>query len=122
MDNNVEVRLVGRGLYLEAIAGESVQVFVCIDTSGSIDNPQLQLFLSEVTGILGAYPHLKCELYYADADAYGPYSLTSNSSLPSAKGGGGTSFIPFFNQVEENRDPSLERVCVYLTDGYGDFP
>jgi len=34
----------------------------------------------------------------------------------------GTSFIPFFEKVEKTRDLCLQGVCVYLTDGYGDFP
>ena len=36
-------------------------------------------------------------------------------------GGGGTSFIPFFNQVAALKDDPVD-LCVYLTDGYGDFP
>jgi predicted metal-dependent peptidase len=115
-------RFVGRGLYLDTIAGESVQVFVAVDTSGSIGEQELKLFLSEVQGILGAYPHLKCILYYTDAEAYGPYSLTSDSSIPQPVGGGGTSFVPFFNKVESIRDFDTQGVCVYLTDGYGTFP
>ncbi|MEL4894021.1 vWA domain-containing protein [Crocosphaera sp. Alani8] len=115
-------RFVGRGLYLDTVAGESVQVFVCVDSSGSIGDQQLKFFLSEVVGILGSYPHVKCELYYADADVYGPHSINLDQNIPKPEGGGGTSFIPFFEKVEENRDPNLEGVCVYLTDGYGDFP
>lgn len=116
-------RFIGRGLYLETLIGESVQVFVAVDTSGSIDNRQLQMFLSEVQGILNAYPHLKCELYYVDAEAYGrPYPLDPNSKLPSPQGGGGTSFIPFFDKVQESWDGQTQGVCVYLTDGYGTFP
>lgn len=115
-------RFVGRGLYLESLVGESVRVFVAVDTSGSIDQRQLQLFLSEVQGILGAYPHLQCELYYVDAEIYGPYVLDPNVELPTPKGGGGTSFIPFFQQVAEQWDGMTMGVCIYLTDGYGQFP
>lgn len=116
-------RFVGRGLYLETLEGESVEVFVAVDTSGSIDNQQLSMFLGEIRGILGAYPHLKCTLYYADADIYGPYELDNrNAIIPQAEGGGGTSFIPFFETIETKRNLNLEGVCVYLTDGYGDFP
>lgn len=115
-------RFIGRGLYLETLQGESVQVFVAVDTSGSIGDKQMQLFLSEVQGILRAYPHLKCELYYADAQAYGPYSLEADSEIPKPVGGGGTSFVPFFEQVSVNRDWHSSGVCVYLTDGYGTFP
>ena len=115
-------RFIASGLYLDALAGESIQVFVAVDTSGSVDDSEMNLFLSEVQGILCAYPNIKCDLYYADAQAYGPYSLTSDSPIPQPVGGGGTSFVPFFEQVEANRDRFLEGVCVYLTDGYGDFP
>lgn len=115
-------RFIGRKLYLEALEGESVQVFVAVDTSGSVGDQQMQLFLSEVGGILNAYPHLNCELYYADAEAYGPYSLSNQSEIPRPVGGGGTSFVPFFDKVNTNRDWYTTGVCVYLTDGYGTFP
>lgn len=115
-------RFIGRKLYLEALEGESVQVFVALDTSGSVGDHQMQLFLSEVQGILSAYPHLECELYYADAEAYGPYSLKADSEIPTPVGGGGTSFVPFFEKVSANRDWHTSGVCVYLTDGYGTFP
>ncbi len=115
-------RFIGRGLYLETLVGESVQVFVAVDTSGSIDTQQLRMFLSEVQGILNSYPHLQCELYYADAEAYGPHSLNPDSPLPSPKGGGGTSFVPFFTKVQESWDGYTQGVIIYLTDGYGTFP
>jgi predicted metal-dependent peptidase len=115
-------RFVHQGLYLEALQGESVQVYLCIDTSGSIDGPLLQLFLAEVLGILSAYPHLKCELYYADAAVYGPYELEAKDEIPVPQGGGGTSFLPFFEQVHERWDQITQGVCIYLTDGYGTFP
>ncbi|HEY9809632.1 MAG TPA: VWA-like domain-containing protein [Halomicronema sp.] len=115
-------RFIGRKLYLEALQGESVQVFVAVDTSGSISDNQMGMFLDEIVGILNAYPHLVCELYYADADIYGPYSLEAKSTIPLPKGGGGTSFKPFFEKVNANRDWHSDGVCVYLTDGYGDFP
>ncbi len=115
-------RFIGRKLYLEALEGESVQVFVAVDTSGSVCDNEMRLFLSEVRGILNAYPHLDCELYYADAEAYGPYSLDAHSEIPQPVGGGGTSFVPFFEKVNANRDWHVSGVCVYLTDGYGTFP
>jgi predicted metal-dependent peptidase len=115
-------RFVGRGLYLESLQGESVRVYVAIDTSGSVGETALGLFVSEVRGILGAYPHLECDLYYVDSDADGPYSLTLDSTLPTPHGGGGTSFVPFFDRVGETWDERTQAVCIYLTDGYGEFP
>lgn len=115
-------RFVGRGLYLEALEGESVKVYVAVDTSGSISDDQLSTFLGEVRGILGAYPHLEAELYYADAQVYGPYPLKSNDPIQKPVGGGGTSFVPFFEKIFEGGRFEANAVCVYLTDGYGTFP
>jgi predicted metal-dependent peptidase len=113
-------RFIGQGLYLETLGGDSVKVSVAIDTSGSIDHDLLRLFLSEVWGILNAYPHLKCDLYYADAELFGPYELDIAAPLPQPQGGGGTSFVPFFAAVQAQK--STSSLCIYLTDGYGDFP
>ncbi|VEP17423.1 conserved hypothetical protein [Hyella patelloides LEGE 07179] len=115
-------RFIGRGLYLENLEGESVKVYVAIDTSGSIDNQLLKMFLSEVNGILNSYPHLECELYYADADVYGAYELNPDREIPKPQGGGGTSFVPFFDKIGDRFNGMVTAVCVYLTDGYGTFP
>ena len=61
-------------------------------------------------------------MYFADYDLDGPYRLNSQSDLPKPTGGGGTSFVPFFIKVNEEQDKYEEAVCIYLTDGYGDFP
>jgi predicted metal-dependent peptidase len=115
-------RFVGRGLYLEALEGESVRVFVAVDSSGSINDQQIRALVSEVQSILPSYPHLKCDLYYADDKAYGPYDLAADGAIPPPVGGGGTDFQPFFAAVEAKRNPSENSVCVYLTDGFGMFP
>ncbi len=115
-------RFIGRGLYLEALQGESIRVYLAIDTSGSVSQKTLDLFMSEVSGILGAYPHLECDLYYVDNEADGPHSIALNDPLPSPQGGGGTSFVPFFDRVRETWDGHTQAICIYLTDGYGEFP
>jgi predicted metal-dependent peptidase len=115
-------RFVGRGLYLEALQGESVRVYIAVDTSGSIKATALGLFLAEVRSILGAYPHLVCDLYYVDSDVYGPHVLTSHSTLPIPRGGGGSSFGAFFDRIAETCNEQAQPVCIYLTDGYGEFP
>ncbi|GAB3637170.1 VWA-like domain-containing protein [Hymenobacter arcticus] len=115
-------RFVGRGLYLETLAGETVRVAVCLDTSGSVDSRLLGELLAEVRGILGSYPHLEVQFWYADAALYGPHELTAAdaAALPRPQGGGDTSFEPFFTEMA--RQQPAPNVLVYLTDGYGDFP
>jgi predicted metal-dependent peptidase len=115
-------RFVGKRMYLETLEGETVHVAVAVDTSGSINNRQVQVFLSEVQSILLAYPQLLCHLYYADAALHGPYPLTAHANLPTPIGGGGTDFRPFFTQLTQDHSPWQMTVAVYLTDGYGRFP
>ncbi len=115
-------RFVYRGLYLETLQGESVNIYLAIDTSASVGKTQFQLLIQEVQGIVSAYTHLECKLFYVDSVAHGPYSLTDNLTLPVPQGGGGTSFVPFFDRVMEIWDGQSPSVCIYLTDGYGEFP
>jgi predicted metal-dependent peptidase len=115
-------RFVGQGMYLDSLTGESVQVLVCVDTSGSVGNDEMQAFVGEVREILRAYPHMRCELYYADAALYGPYPLKSNSVIPPPQGGGGTDFRPFFDQIATHPFLWGRTAAIYLTDGYGSFP
>jgi predicted metal-dependent peptidase len=115
-------RFIGRGLYLDALESETLRVYVAVDTSGSVDDHQIRALVGEVQGILRAYPHVSCDLYYADSQAYGPYPLAAGSAIPPPTGGGGTDFRPFFEAVAARRAAHETAVCIYLTDGYGDFP
>jgi predicted metal-dependent peptidase len=117
-------RHVSRGLYLEQLEGESVRVFLCVDTSGSVGDAQMRAFLGEVQGVLRAYPHLLAELWYADAKAHGPFTLKAGAEIPPPVGGGGTDFRPFFQAVEGVRRASVNEhaLAIYLTDGHGAFP
>lgn len=115
-------RFLGQDLYLDALAGEKLRVYLAVDTSGSVGSKEMALFLGEVQAILDAYPHLEATLYYADAACYGPYELNSEMPLPQPKGGGGTDFRPFFRTIQQNLAESHHGVCIYLTDGYGSFP
>lgn len=111
-------RFVGRGLYLEALDDEMLSALVAVDTSGSVDDDAVRALVGEVQGVLGAYPHVRATLYYADTEAYGPFELRPGDDIPTPQGGGGTDFRPIFALAEEH-EPD---VLIYLTDGYGDFP
>lgn len=115
-------RFIGQDLYLENLEGESVQVWVGVDTSGSIGDAEMTEFLSEVQGIVRAYPQVRCALYYCDAEAHGPFPVTAQDELPRPVGGGGTDFRPFFRAIEKENHLTANGVAVYLTDGYGQFP
>lgn len=111
-------RFVGRGLYLEALDDETLSALIAVDTSGSVDDEAVRALVGEVQGVLGAYPHVRATLYYADTEAYGPYDLRAGDDIPPPQGGGGTDFRPIFELIDKH-EPD---VLIYLTDGYGDFP
>ncbi len=115
-------RFVGDELYLETLSGESVRVMVAIDTSGSVDGPLIETLVGELRGILTAYPHLRADLYYADAALYGPYPLTARDPIPTPIGGGGTDFRPFLAAIDKHQFAGGTTVAIYLTDGWGTFP
>jgi predicted metal-dependent peptidase len=115
-------RFVWRGLYLEGLQHESVSIYIAIDTSSSIRSSQLQLFIGEVRAILATYPQVECQLFYVDEAIHATHVLTADATLPIPEGGGGTSFVPFFDRIAEIWDGYTQTVCIYLTDGYGEFP
>lgn len=99
-------------------------VVVAVDTSGSISQKELTIFLTELQNILDV---AKPELVYlvpCDARVHEVTQLSADDNLAGMNiplgGGGGTSFIPVFDWIEENGiDPAA---LVYLTDMYGSFP
>lgn len=115
-------RFIHRKLYLEDIVGESVQVAISIDTSGSIGSAELGAFRGEIQGILDAYPQIRGSLFFADAALYGPHDFSVDAPMPEARGGGGTSFVPFFDWVRQQELDGNYPLCIYFTDGFGSFP
>jgi predicted metal-dependent peptidase len=115
-------RFIGERLYLDALEIETIRIAIAVDTSGSINQDDLTAFLGEVRSVLRAYPHLQCNLYYADTKLYGPHRLTARSAIPAAQGGGGTDFRPFFERIAKPSSRERADVAVYLTDGWGRFP
>ena len=122
--HDLDRRFVYLGLYLEGLLTESLEAYVCIDTSGSVSEDLLHQFLAELKGIISSYPHVKCELFFADTEIYGPFEIETIDELPKARGFGGTDFVPFFNYLKKKKDSFTDpyKVAIYLTDGYGGFP
>ena len=124
--DDLDRRFIYKGLYLESLLTEAVEVSVCIDTSGSVSDELLKQFTGELKGILRSYPNVKCSLFFADTNLAGPYEIDRIEQMPKAVGRGGTSFVPFFDYLkkhgEENNLLGNNKLSIYFTDGYGDFP
>jgi len=97
-------------------------IVISIDTSGSIDNEDLKVFMSELNGILRSFRNVSGYVTACDADVHDFFEFDSNNDVASMKvhGGGGTDFRPVFNRIKEKW---LTPACVvFFTDGDGTFP
>ena len=122
--DDLDRRFLYRGLYLEGLMSEALEVSVCVDTSGSVSRELIDQFVGEINGILSSYPHVKCDFFFCDCALSGPFEVSSIDDVPTLKGGGGTSFVPFFKYLEKNSNNFMgaQKVSIYLTDGYEEFP
>lgn len=100
-------------------------VAVAIDTSGSIGEKELAVFLAEVGGVISDCRPKRVTLLWCDAAVHRVDEASTLDDLAhirtqGAPGGGGTSFVPVFERIAE--DNMRPEVLIYLTDMYGEFP
>lgn len=100
----------------------TIDIAICIDTSGSICNKMLRDFLGEVQGIMEEFETFKLHLWFFDTKTYTKYIFSSEnvSSLSDVglkiEGGGGTDFMCNWEYMEEeNIEPDQ---LIMFTDGY----
>lgn len=99
-------------------------IFVALDTSGSIQEADLAQFVGELNAIKGTLP-VRMTLFACDAalvaDAPWVTEPWEEFRLPRQfDGGGGTAFAPVFDWIE--RDGARPDALVYFTDAQGDMP
>ena len=97
-------------------------IIIGIDTSGSINDQMLQIYLSEVYDILKTFDPEKTIIHYIDTDIRST-DIVNKKGKPdknAAKGGGGTAFEPLFTWIDKNLKPKEVSVVLYFTDLYGD--
>jgi predicted metal-dependent peptidase len=94
---------------------------VAADSSGSITQHTLDVFLSESRAILEVIRPRRIIFTQCDAAVHEWTEIDDIDDLRGeVKGGGGTDFRPVFDRMkQEGEEPD---VLVYLTDGYGAFP
>jgi predicted metal-dependent peptidase len=110
------------GFYLPSLYSEQIgHIVIAIDTSGSITQPMLNIFGSEIDSIRTAVKPQMTTVIYCDAEVNHVDEFTAEDVLElNMHGGGGTSFVPPFKYVEEHGiNP---RAFMYMTDGYGSAP
>lgn len=95
-------------------------VAVVFDTSGSMDDSAMEMIQREVVGVLRALPGATITVLAVDAAVHGGQQRVRTASAIKLAGGGGTSFVPAFEELARVR-PKID-VCVFGTDGIGTYP
>ena len=86
------------------------------DTSGSVFNDETQAdFLNEMLAISNFCDVMVCD---CDTKVHQTYKVKKIGDFKKYKGGGGTSFVPVFDEAKKLHVDGI----VYLTDTQGEFP
>jgi predicted metal-dependent peptidase len=119
-------RMITRDIYAPGRTGFAAgTVVVGVDTSGSIGQAELDMFMAEMSGILEDVRPEQIVIIWCDAEVNRVDYAEDTDDLNTirckgAVGGGGTSFIPVFDRIDE--EGITPEALVYLTDGLGSFP
>lgn len=120
--NRPNRRFIARGIYIPGTdyTPNMGPLVIAVDTSGSLNDDDIAVFNGHINRILDTCSPEIVHVVYCDTRVHGVDEYTPDD-FPvhiDAKGGGGTSFKPVFDWVDDNNiDPEC---VVYLTDGYGD--
>jgi predicted metal-dependent peptidase len=113
-----------RGWHIDAILpsqtpGEEIDITVAIDTSGSIGTKELQVFLSEIQGIMDSFAGYRIKVFSFDTGAHNPAEYTSENLHSIADyvpgGGGGTDFDAIFDYLKD--EGIVPNRLIVFTDG-----
>jgi predicted metal-dependent peptidase len=118
-------RFIDQNLYIDDFSGTTIKANIYVDTSGSVDNKILREFLSEVQGAINSTNHITGEIYTFDTKVYHICSVSDlDPNNFKALGGGGTSFHPIFELMENPDEASTafsKHLHIILTDGYANL-
>lgn len=110
-----------RGFILPSLTSDTLSLCVAIDTSGSINDVLLGVFLEEFKSIMQNFPAVQIELIIADAKVHAHHTFRGGEKMDfPLKGGGGTDYRPVFDYIDAKLP--LTTMLLYFTDGDGWFP
>lgn len=106
---------------------EAGYIVIVMDSSGSMTDEDIKIFLGELHDILLRYPNLKIRMICADAAVHVDRYVEDVREVE-FKGGGGTAHVPVMERIlgtDGVGDPdgnwSTPNVAIMVTDGYTDM-
>lgn len=114
-----------KGWHMDAImpglkSEDALDVFVFLDMSGSIGEPQARDFIAEIGGMMSQYSDYRIHIACFDTEVYNHRIYTADSAEEISEyelaGGGGTMFECMFEFLKDN-DIQPDKLVVF-TDGY----
>lgn len=108
-------------IYLPSPTSETLDLIIAVDSSGSVDEALLGMFIAEVESLLETFADYRIELLVCDAKLQSHRQFYPGEPVVfDLKGGGGTDFRPVFEWCE--RHAPLAPLLLYFTDLDGRFP
>jgi predicted metal-dependent peptidase len=107
------------------IEGEAIEnLWMLIDTSGSIDDKLLSDVFCEIKLSLEQFSSVKAKISCFDTKVTEPLECADVEDLKKVKikGGGGTSFHCIFDYLSNHMNDNMPVAIVIVTDGYASFP
>lgn len=104
--------------------GRLDELWVVIDTSGSVNAEALTTAFLEIRDAIGQVGSVTGLLSFFDYSVSEPTPFESIEELMAIKpvGGGGTSFHAIFQYLQNHMTSELPKLILILTDGYAPFP
>ena len=114
-------KFISTGIYFPSTCRESIKIMAAIDTSGSICNKELGLFLGEIYKITKSLPNMELEVIFHDTEisSRNKFTRTNLHKIVNLKatGGGGTSHKDVFEYVKKDKP----NILICFTDGWSDI-
>lgn len=96
-----------------------IKIVVAIDTSGSMNEKDVQDVFAEIFGIIGTRKH-QITVIECDAKIQKVYIVKSKGDIDfEVRGRGGTSFTPVIEYINNDRQ-YRDHILIYFTDGFGE--
>jgi len=109
-----------RNMIMPANSATRLNLFVALDSSGSISSAELSAFAAELNAIIRAND-ARVTLLVHDAEVTQVIeNVETLAPLRSIHGGGGTLFYPVTDEIYKRNDNPDG--LIWLTDGFGEYP